>query len=40
MRYIAILLIIAGCLLIGDTGTSLLVSLVLIGSGGLVAVLT
>lgn len=40
MRYIAILLIIAGCLLIGDTGTSLLVSLGLIGSGGLVAVLT
>ena len=40
MRYIAILMIIAGCLLIGDTGTSLLVSLGLIGSGGLVAVLT
>ncbi len=40
MRYIAILLIIAGCLLIGDNGTSLLVSLGLIGSGGLVAVLT
>ena len=40
MRYIAILLIIAGCLLIGDTGTSLHVSLGLIGSGGLVAVLT
>jgi len=40
MRYIAILLIIAGCLLIGDTGTSFLVSLGLIGSGGLVAVLT
>ena len=40
MKYIGILLILAGCLLIGETGTSLLVALGLIGTGGLVAVLS
>lgn len=40
MKYVGILLILAGCLLIGDTGTSLLVALGLIGSGGIVAVMS
>lgn len=40
MKRLAILLILAGCLLIGDTSTSLAVALGLIGSGGLVAVMS
>jgi len=40
MKYLAILLILAGCLLIGDNGTSLMVSLGLIGGGGLLAVVS
>ena len=40
MKYIGILLILAGCLLIGSTGTSLLVSLGLIGAGGLLEVVS
>lgn len=40
MKYLAILLILAGCLLIGDNGTSLMVSLGLIGGGGILAVMS
>lgn len=40
VKYIGILLILAGCLLIGETGTSLMVSLGLIGGGGLLAVMS
>ena len=40
MKYLAILLILAGCLLIGETGTSLMVALGLIGTGGIVAVMS
>ena len=40
MKFISFALILAGCLLIGETGRSLLVSLCLIGTGGLMTVLS